>query len=101
MRTTATNSAATATPTATRRALRSALHAVIWLWTRALGRRNAIKPNHQLKEFRLVGDRLAALHHEADVLEHGHVAQRVALDRDQVGGLAGGQRADLVGQPVV
>ena len=37
----------------------------------------------------------AVLHHERHALQHRHVAERVAVDRDQVGTLAGLERADL------
>src|SRR6266571_4698747 len=41
-------------------------------------------------------DDLSALHHEPDVLEHGHVLQRVAHHADHVGKLARLERADQI-----
>ena len=36
-------------------------------------------------------------HHERNALQHRHILQRIAGDRDQIGGLAGLQRADIIG----
>jgi hypothetical protein len=43
--------------------------------------------------------RHSALHHEADVFEHLHVASGIAGNRDDVGVAAGLDRADVLGDP--
>src|SRR5688572_4879322 len=46
----------------------------------------------------VVLDHFAARHHEVDVLEHTHVGQGIAGDRNDVGGLARLDRPDLARQ---